>query len=143
MAKQSLLNLVIDTNIVFEGLTKQGSASGLIIEAWLADVFKIHVSNAIAYEYHDVLTRKLSENRWQKIKPILGTLLKHSEFTPIYYSWRPTSPDPNDDLIIDCAMNANAAIVTSNFRDFQTAKHSLGLQILTPVQLILQITRDD
>ncbi len=50
MTEQAPLHLVIDTNIVLEGLTKQGSASGLIIEAWLAELFIVHISTAIAYE---------------------------------------------------------------------------------------------
>jgi hypothetical protein len=41
-----------------------------------------------------VLSRKLSPERWQKLQPVLGKLLSVSQFTPIYYSWRPTSPDP-------------------------------------------------
>lgn len=36
MPGSPLLRIVVDTNVVFEGLTKQGGASGLIIEAWLA-----------------------------------------------------------------------------------------------------------
>ena len=83
---------VIDTNIIFEGLTKQGGASGLIIDAWLAGLFRACVSNSLAYEYMEVLSRELSEARWQKIQPILGMLLAQAEFVTIYYSWRPISP---------------------------------------------------
>lgn len=140
MSDNPMLHLVIDTNVVLEGLTKQGSAPGLIIDAWLASVFKAYVSNALAHEYRDVLSRKLSVSRWQNLQPVLGTLLNRSEFTKIYYSWRPTSPDPGDDLVIDCAMNANAIVVTANIRDFESAKKSLGLKVITPTQLILQIT---
>jgi predicted nucleic acid-binding protein len=127
MSDNPMLHLVIDTNVVLEGLTKQGSAPGLIIDAWLAGVFKAYVSNALAHEYRDVLSRKLSVSRWQNLQPVLGTLLNRSEFTKIYYSWRPTSPDPGDDLVIDCAMNANAIVVTANIRDFESAKKSLVL----------------
>jgi predicted nucleic acid-binding protein len=56
--------------------------------------------------------------------------------TNIYFSWRPTSPDAGDDLVIDCAMNAGAIVLTSNIRDFRSAKESLGLQVLTPVQFV-------
>jgi predicted DNA-binding protein (UPF0278 family) len=38
--------------------------------------------------------------------------------------------------VIDCAMNADAIVVTSNIRDFQSAKQSLGLRVLTPVQFV-------
>ncbi len=50
---------MIDTNVVFEGLTKTGGASGLLISALVAGLFETYVSNALAYEYEDVLSRKL------------------------------------------------------------------------------------
>ena len=105
MPTVSLLHVVIDTNVVFEGLTKQGCAAGLVVDAWLNGLLAVHVSNALAYEYEDVLSRKLSESRWYKLQPVLGTLLSYAHFTTIYYTWRPSSPDPGDDLVIDCAMN--------------------------------------
>jgi predicted nucleic acid-binding protein len=131
-----LLRIVIDTNVVFEGLTKQGGASGLIIDAWLAGLMVVCVSNALAYEYDDVLSRKLSAARWHQLQPVLGQLLNIAQYTHIYFSWRPTSPDAGDDLVIDCAMNAGAIVVTSNLRDFRSAQDSLGLQVLTPVQFV-------
>jgi predicted nucleic acid-binding protein len=131
-----LLRVVVDTSVVFEGLTKQGGASGLIIDAWLAGLMVVCVSNALGYEYDDVLSRKLSEQRWSKLQPVLGQLLSVAQYTNIYFSWRPTSPDAGDDLVIDCAMNAGAIVVTSNIRDFRSAKESLGLRILNPVQFV-------
>lgn len=128
--------VVIDTNVIFEGLTKRGGAAGLIIEAWLVGLLRVYVSNALAYEYADVLSRKLSAARWQRIKPVLGTLLARAEFVPIYYSWRPSSPDPGDDHVIDCAMNAGAIVVSANVRDFQLAKQTLGLRVMTPVEFV-------
>ena len=139
MSTTPSLRVVIDTNVVFEGLTKQGSSTGFVIDAWLAGLMQVHVSNALAYEYEDVLSRKLSQVRWQELKPVVGTLLSRSQFTTIYYSWRPTSPDAGDDLVIDCAMNANAMITTSNLRDFRNARESLGLQVMTPAELVTKL----
>lgn len=131
--------VVIDTNIVFEGLTKQGGAAGLIVDSWLAGLFKVYVSNAIAYEYGDVLSRKLSQDRWRRIQPVLGSLLSKAVFVPIYFSWRPSSPDPGDEHLIDCAMNVGAIVVTSNLRDFQMAKRTLGLQVMSPVEFVRRL----
>jgi predicted nucleic acid-binding protein len=125
--------------VLFEGLTKQGGAAGLIIDAWRAGVLRVCVSTALAYEYADVLSRKLSAVRWQRLKPVLGALLAQVEFTPIYYSWRPSSPDPGDDHVIDCAMNAGAMVISSNIRDFQLAKRTLGLRVMTPVEFLSQL----
>jgi predicted nucleic acid-binding protein len=136
MSSSPLLRVVIDTNVVFEGLTKKGGASGLIIDAWFAGLMVVCVSNTLAYEYDDVLSRKLAPERWILLKPLLGKLLSIAEYTSIYFSWRPTSPDPGDDLAIDCAMNAGAIVVTSNIKDFRSAKESLGLRVMTPVEFV-------
>jgi len=143
MSLLPLLQIVVDTNVVFEGLTKQGGAPGLIIDTWLAGLTVVCISNALAYEYDDVLSRKLSKAGWIKLQAVLGQLLNVAEYTNIYFSWRPTSPDAGDDLVIDCAMNAAAMVITSNIRDFQSAKESLGIQVLTPVEFVnLLVTRE-
>lgn len=133
------LRVVIDTNVVFEGLTKQGGAAGLIIEAWMTGLLDVRVSDALAYEYADVLSRLLSEKRWQTVRPVLGLLLARTTFVNMYYSWRPTSPDPADDHVIDCAMNSSAMVVTFNEKDFRLAKMSLGLQVIAPVELVIRL----
>jgi putative PIN family toxin of toxin-antitoxin system len=136
MSSLPLLRVVVDTNVVFEGLTKKGGASGLIIDAWLAGLMVVCVSNTLAYEYDDVLSRKLAKERWIQIQPVLAGLISIAEYTNIYFSWRPTSPDPGDDLAIDCAMNAAAIVVTSNIKDFRSAREWLGLRVMTPVEFV-------
>ncbi len=139
MDAASLSRVVIDSNVVFEGLTKRGGAAGLVIDAWLAGLLQACVCDALAYEYTDVLSRKLSETRWQRLKPVLGTLLSKAQFVVVHYSWRPISPDPGDEHVIDCAMNAGATVITSNVRDFRTAKETLGLRVITPAEAIIQL----
>jgi predicted nucleic acid-binding protein len=136
MAAPHTLQAVIDTNVLFEGLTTQGSAPGLIMEAWLGGLFVACVSNALAYEYVEVLSQKLSARRWNRLQPVVGTLLVRARFVPIYFSWRPMSPDPGDDHVIDCAMNAGVPVVTSNVRDFRLAAQTLGLKVMTPVDFV-------
>ena len=127
---------VVDTNVLFEGLTKRGGASGLIVDAWQAELFRPCISNALTYEYADVLSRKLSTRRWQTIRPALSGLLTKADFIVIYYTWRPSSPDPGDEHIIDCAMNAGASVITSNLADFRQATRTLGLRVFTPVEFV-------
>ncbi|HEX8998934.1 MAG TPA: putative toxin-antitoxin system toxin component, PIN family [Blastocatellia bacterium] len=134
------LRAVIDTNVLFEGLTKQGGVCGLIVDAWLNEDFSACTSMALEYEYADVLTRKLSPVRWQKLSTVLGLLLDLAEPTRIYYTWRPSASDPGDDFLVDCAMNANALIVTRNVRDFRLASRDLGIQIQTPEQFAATLT---
>ena len=135
------LRVVIDTNVVFEGLTRKGGACGLVIDAWRAGLFSACISNALAYEYDDVLSRKFSEHRWNETKPLLTELVgDHAEFVRIWFSWRPSSSDPGDDHVIDCAMNSRAMVVTSNMRDFKQAVRTLGLKVMTPVKFLEHLT---
>lgn len=132
----NLLRVVLDTNVIFEGLTKSQSASGLIIDAWQQEMITPCVSTALMYEYEDVLERKLSPMRWKQIQLALNGLLKHADYTTIYFSWRPSSPDPGDDHVVDCALNAKAIVVTANVKDFRQAQISLGVRVARPVDIV-------
>ena len=133
------LRAVIDTNILFEGLTKRGGASGFIVDAWQARLFQPYVSDALCYEYMDVLSRKLSPPRWAVVEPVLDALLSEAEFCIPFYSWRPISPDAGDEHVIACAMNASALLITMNVRDFRIAQQELGLRVLTPSAFVAKL----
>jgi predicted nucleic acid-binding protein len=137
--RSSPVRAVVDTNVVFEGLTKRDTAAGWIVEAWLADLFRPCISNALAYEYVEILANKLSPHRWELIRPLLHGLLERADPVAVYYSWRPSSPDPGDEHVIDCAMNAGAIIVTWNVRDFRSAQSQLGLPVQTPVEFLRRL----
>lgn len=85
---------------------------------------------------------ELSEARWQRAKPVLGELFSKAEFVMAYFSWRPGSPDPADEHVIDCAMNAGAVVITSNVSDFKLAEESLGLRVLKPVDFVNQLAEE-
>ena len=126
-----IMRAVIDTNILVEGLNRKGP-SGRVVDAWAAGRFIVCVSTAMALEYEAVLSRHGSVERTDKVLKALQALLSRAEFVPILFSYRPISPDPGDDMVIDCAMNAHAAIVTSNQKDFQEASKKLGFELFSP-----------
>jgi len=68
-------------------------------------------------------------------------LLAQARSVPVYFSWRPMSPDPGDNHVIDCAMNAGVPVVTANVRDFRLAQQTLGLVVLTPVDFVTRLAQ--
>jgi len=66
-------------------------------------------------------------------------LIAKAEFTTIHYVWRPSSPDPADEHLIDCALNAGAILVTSNIKDFEKARTFLGVNVMKPVEFVLRL----
>lgn len=116
---------------------------GLVVEAWEAGLFRACVSNALAYEYVEVMAARFAPRRWELLEPVVGALLQRAEFVPVHFTWRPSSPDPGDEHVVDCAMNAAAPLVTFNRRDFRRAEGELGMPVWTPVDLLQRLSRDE
>ena len=139
----AILRAVIDTNIMFEGLSKAGTNGDFIVQAWINQFFQPCVSDTLVYEYLDVFSRKFSATRWQKIEPVLQAMLKQSDLAPIFYKWRPSTPDVGDDHVVDTVMNASALLVTYNLKDFKKASQELGFQLLSPAKFIKLLAEDN
>lgn len=130
-----MLRAVVDTNVLFEGLTHLGS-SGEVVDAWARRRFQPCVSTALALEYHDVLARKLAPHRGEAAFKALQALLTRAMYVPIRYSYRPASPDPGDDLVVDCVLNARAVLVTLNLRDFRQPSEQHHLTVVPPAEFL-------
>ena len=143
MSGLGAIRVVLDTNVVFEGLTRRGGSRGLLVDAWLAGLIDVFLSDALAYEYVDVLSRKLGKHKWNQARIVLATLMSTATFVSIHFTWRPASPDPADDQVVDCAMNANAAVVTRNRKDFRQPQAQLGLIVISLPQLVTLLAREN
>lgn len=130
-----MLRAVIDTNVLFEGLTCLGP-SAQIIDAWVERRFQPCVSTALALEYQDVLARRLSPQRGEAVLMALQALLDRCEHVPIHLSYRPASRDPGDDFLVDCVLNSRAILVTRNLRDFRSPAKRFGFPLLDPVEFL-------
>ena len=60
------------------------------------------------------------------------------------FRWRPWLSDPNDDMVLETAVNGNAdAIVTFNQRDFGEITRSFQCAVILPRTALQQIRRYD
>lgn len=132
------MRAVVDTNVLFEGLSKRGPC-GDVVDAWVNADFTPCVSTALAMEYEEVLARKFGPAKRPAIIGALQALLKRAEFVPITFTVRPMSPDPDDDFVIDCAFNGHAVLVTGNLKDFRGLEQGLRITVLTPSAFLKQL----
>jgi putative PIN family toxin of toxin-antitoxin system len=134
---------VFDTNVLVAALRSRRGASFVILQAIRYGLIKGAVSTALLLEYSDVLKRNNNlQNFWiteDEVDVILGVLASLLEPIPIYFAWRPQLSDPNDELVLECAINARArGIVTFNVRDFLPAANQFQLQVVQPGEFVKQ-----
>jgi putative PIN family toxin of toxin-antitoxin system len=132
---------VLDTNILITALCNQAGASHLLIRWALTDKIVLLSSPALWLEYEAVLKRPeirlLHGIALENLNVLLDTLAAHVEPVHLNYLWRPQLRDPNDEMVLETALNASAdALVTFNTRDFAEAAKRFTLKLLTPRECI-------
>ena len=59
---------------------------------------------------------------------------------PTHFLWRPQLRDPNDEMVLEAAVNGQAdALVTHNIRDFQSAARLFNLRVLLPREMLKEL----
>ena len=57
-----------------------------------------------------------------------------------HFMWRPQLRDPSDELVLEAAVNGQAAaIVTFNRRDFGDTPATFGIEVLSPAEILRRI----
>lgn len=75
-----------------------------------------------------------------EIGRVLDDLAAVAEPVKITFRWRPNLPDPDDDMVLETAVNGNAdAIVTFNVRHFEPASKSFDCAVLLPREALQMI----
>lgn len=134
------MRIVLDTNVlVAAGRSKHG-ASNKLISLMPDPRFVPAISPALYLEYLGVLLRP--ENLLASVRTsgdVIGfvrKLLSYSHRQRIYFLWRPTLRDPDDDFILELAIASGSSyIVTFNKRDF-AGSETFGIKAIWPSEFL-------
>jgi predicted nucleic acid-binding protein len=137
-----MLEIVLDTNVVLTGLrSRQGAAHQVLRQVGLSSAFRIHLSVPLVLEYEEVAKRNARALglTFQNIDDILDYLCSVAGLHTIFYLWRPYLPDPDDDMLLELAVEAGCnRLVTYNLKDFRGAER-FGVKTITPHELLQEI----
>lgn len=126
--------IVVDTNVLIAAFRSQRGAAYKFFTLLNDRRWQLNLSIALVFEYEEVLKREQEsiELNQQEIDALLDGLCALSNHRDIFYRWRPSARDPDDDFLIDLAVKSQASfIITYNQRDLQQATQ-FGIQLLTP-----------
>jgi len=95
----------------------------------------------IASEYRDVALRPehlaAARRSAETVLSLIDSLEGLAEPVQVASKPRPLSSDPNDDMVLDVAINGWAdAVVTQNAKHFTTAARRYGIKVLSPAELL-------
>jgi putative PIN family toxin of toxin-antitoxin system len=135
---------VFDTSVLVSALRSRQGASFVILQAIRRGLLSGRASTALLLEYADVFKRDANLRQFwmgpDEVDTILGVLATVLEPVVIDFRWRPQLRDPNDEMVLECAVNAQAkAIVTFNTRDFLPGASRFGVEVVPPNVLVKRL----
>lgn len=140
------MKLVLDTSVVVAGVRSPNGASRRWLESVLLGHNTLLVSVPLVLEYEAVLKRPenltaaklLSDD----IDVLIDGLCSVGKPVKLDFLWRPTLPDPDDELVLETAFLGNAdLLLTFNIRDFTPAS-TLGVRVERPGPAWVQFLQD-
>ncbi len=136
-------DVVLDTNVIVSALRSKKGASNKLLTLVGTHQFEIHDSVALILEYEDVIQRYREELglSQEDAADFIDSLCSMAHHHKIYFLWRPTLSDVNDELVLELAVTAGCEyIVTHNISDFKNIS-AFGIQAITPKEF-LQVIRE-
>ena len=132
---------MIDTDVLVSTVLSPQSPNRELLKRCFRGSYQPLVSHKLFLEYEDVFARdelmQKSPFSAQQRERLLNDVLSVSLLVPVYYLWRPNSPDEGDNHLLELAVAGNAgSIVTYNVRDLKRAELRFPVSVLTPAELL-------
>ena len=137
------MNLVLDTNVLVAAIRSPKGASAEILRRVLTGQVRVLCSVPLFMEYESVLLRPehlaAAGAQAPEVINVLDVLAGVVIRVEIQFLWRPQLKDPNDDLVLELAVNGQGlgdavTIITSNQKDFLPQAKQFGVDVITPRQ---------
>ncbi|MGH9437431.1 MAG: putative toxin-antitoxin system toxin component, PIN family [Terriglobia bacterium] len=136
--------LALDTDVVVAAMRSPGGASAAILQAARQGRTTLVASVALAMEYEAVCRE--SEHRLasglsdQEVDVFVTAVIALAEPVETHFLWRPQLRDPDDEMVLEAAVNGHAdVLVTFNTRDFGVVPSQFGVQVLLPREALRRI----
>ena len=138
------MRLVMDTDVVVAAMRSPSGASAEILRRVRRAKAALLLTVPLALEYAAVCHR--GEHRLaaalsvRQVEIFLDAVIAMAEPVKTHFLWRPQLRDPNDEVVLEAAVNGRAdVLVTFNLRDFGQVPARFGVEALLPRTTIERI----
>jgi len=142
------MRLVLDTTAMVAAMRSNVGASRWLLHSALEQQrgLTLLVSVPLLIEYEAVMTRpehlRTARLSARDVAVLLDAVAAVAEPVRLAFLWRHTLPDPNDDMVLEAAVNGRAdGIVTFNGRDFTLAPKQSGIAVLLPGEAMKRLEK--
>lgn len=135
------VQIVLDTSVLIAGLRSRRGASFRLLSLIGGTAFELSVSVPLVLEYEATAKAQARELGLSHadIDDVLDYLCAVAHRRAIFYLWRPMLRDPQDDMVLEVAVEAGCEyVVTHNVRDFAGAER-FGIQVIRPGAFLKRI----
>ena len=135
------MRVVIDTNVVVAALRSDRGASFRLLQNIDSDAFEVVVSVPLVLEYEEQLLAQASQMGLtaRDIRDVLDYLCHIAVPVDVFFLWRPTLRDPDDDMLLEAAVAGGCRkIITFNERDFAEARR-FDIEVQSPGEFLREI----
>jgi putative PIN family toxin of toxin-antitoxin system len=140
--------IILDTSVLIAALRSgSGAAAAVVIKILRLEV-RMLLSYALVCEYRDVALRPEQLTHCARsaveVEKLIAELEELAEPLPFAERHRPMSIDPNDDLVLEAAINGKVnVIVTHNIRHLRQAAARFKIEVSTPREFLEFLRREE
>jgi len=130
--------VVLDTNVLVAASRSKWGASAKLLSLVGTGRFEVYVSVPLLLEYESAVLRHLepSSTEWRAWSDILDYLCAEAIQQEIFFLWRPSLRDPQDEMVLEVAVAGGcSAIISYNKRDFAGIE-SFNLTVSSPKEFL-------
>ena len=137
---------MLDSSVMISAFRSKQGASYKLLDLIAGRRLVLLATPALFLEYEDVLKRpeqrEVSGLTLAQVDIALSAFAAAVEPVEVHFAWRPQLADPDDEMVLDVAVNGRAdALVTHNLADFAQAAPRFGLALLQPGELLERMKR--
>jgi putative PIN family toxin of toxin-antitoxin system len=138
------MRVVLDSDVVVAGVISPAGASRQLLIAAVDRRFELMLSVPLMLEWEAVLKRpeilRAAGGGPDEMDTVLDQLAAVGVPVDLHFLWRPRSQDPDDDMVLETAINGRADVIaTFNTRHLAAAAVYFGVAVQRPAAVLRRL----